>query len=344
MSLRPGLTLAPRKTEALLLAAAAGAAALGFLLASLGEAVRLGQPLLAAAVPALLPPIIFIVLFGGLHFALRARRGEMEQLLLPMVAMLVAIGLVMVWRLRGGSGVYQQLLRGAVPGVAVMAALALRPRWVERLRQWTLPVSLVGLGLSLATAFFGTVDETGARLALKLGPLPAIQTSEILKLALILFLADFMAREGDKASGRAQPLLGWLRMPAPRYFLPGLLFVAMATLALVQMADFGAVLILGGIFVGMLYAGFETRLFATVALIGLGLAGVAGAVVALAWKIPAVIQLRFIAFLNPWSTEPLVINGQPLGLTISQGAGYQIQQALYAIIAGGLGGTGLGFG
>jgi cell division protein FtsW (lipid II flippase) len=111
------------------------------------------------------------------------------------------------------------------------------------------------------------------------------------------------------------------------------------------MSDFGAVLILAGIFVGMLYAGFETRLFATVALIGLGLALAAALVLALVgWKVPAVIQLRFIAFLNPWSTAPLVINGQPMGITISQGAGYQIQQALYAIIAGGLGGTGLGFG
>jgi cell division protein FtsW (lipid II flippase) len=329
----------------LLLAVAIGAAGLGFLLASLGNAVRQAQPLLAATLPALLPPLIFAVLFGGLHVVLRARRGEMEQLLLPIVALLFALGLVMVWRLRGGSGVYQQLLRGAVPGVAVMAALIWQPMWVERLRRWTLPVSLLGLGLSLATAIFGLVDETGARLALKIGPLPAIQTSEILKLALILFLADYMAREGEKATGRAQPLLGWLRLPAVRYFIPGVLFVAMAVLALVQMSDFGAVLILAGIFVGMLYAGFETRLFVTVGLIGLALALAAAAILAAAgWQVPTVIQLRFIALLNPWSTAPLVINGQPLGITISQGAGYQIQQALYAIIAGGLGGTGLGFG
>jgi cell division protein FtsW (lipid II flippase) len=345
MSSLPLSVRAPRKTEALLVAVAVAAAALGFLLAALGQAVRLGQPLLPAAIPAMLPPLIFAALFGGLHLVLRARRADMEQLLLPLVALLVAIGLVMIWRLRGGSGVYQQLLRGALPGVAVMAAFILRPQWVERLRQWTLPISLLGLGLSLATAFFGVVDETGARLALKIGPLPAIQTSEILKLALILFLADYVAREADKATGRARPLLGWLRLPPVRYFIPGVLFVAMATLALVQMSDFGAVLILAGIFVGMLYAGFDTRLFATIALIGLGLALAATLVLAMVgWKVPAVIQLRFIAFLNPWSTAPLVINGQPQGITISQGAGYQIQQALYAIIAGGLGGTGLGFG
>jgi hypothetical protein len=38
------------------------------------------------------------------------------------------------------------------------------------------------------------------------------------------------------------------------------------------MSDYGAVLILGSIFIAMLYAGFETR-FLTVATIGLVLAG-----------------------------------------------------------------------
>ena len=94
----------------------------------------------------------------------------------------------------------------------------------------------------------------------------------------------------------------------------------------------------------MLYAGFETRVFATMAAIGLGLALGGRRVLAFTWHIPTVIQLRFIAFVNPWSTAELVVNGQHLGITVSQGPGYQIQQALYAIIAGGLGGTGLGFG
>lgn len=336
--------LSPRRTEARLLLAVCGVGVLGFLLTALGLAVRQAQPLAAAILPALLPPLLLAGLFGGLHFVLRRCRLEAEQLLLPIVALLSTLGLIMIWRLRGESGVYQQLLRGFVPGVILMAALVLRPRWVERLRRWALPLSLVGLALSLATAFFGVVDETGARLALKLGPLPAFQTSELLKVALIVFLAGYVAREGERAEGRARPLLGWLRLPGVQYFVPGLVFVGMGTLALVQMSDFGAVLILGIIFAGMLYAGFDTRLFATVAAIGAGLALVVGLVLALTWQVPTVIQLRFQAFLNPWSTAEMVVDGQALGITISEGPGYQIQQALYAIIAGGLSGTGLGFG
>jgi cell division protein FtsW (lipid II flippase) len=40
----------------------------------------------------------------------------------------------------------------------------------------------------------------------------------------------------------------------------------------------------------------------------------------------------------------VVINDQPTGVTVSEGPGYQTQQAVYAIIAGGISGTGLGFG
>src|SRR5690606_29334098 len=122
--------------------------------------------------------------------------------------------------------------------------------------------------LLLATAFVGAPDEAGARLALRLGPLPPIQTSEVVKLALIIFLAWYIERVGEEAEGRARPVAGWLRLPDLRYFVPGLLFVAIAALALVRMSDFGAILIIGALFVGMLYAGFQPRIFLTIAAIG----------------------------------------------------------------------------
>src|ERR1700687_911763 len=154
------LPLTARRTEALLMLAIFAAAGLGFQLTSLDAAVRYGQPLWAAAIPALIPPVLLALLFGGLHLLLRGRRVQMEQLLLPVMALLSSIGLVMVlwlrrgrgvclqllpvrallstmgrvmvWRLRGDSGVYQQLLRGLVPGAAVIGVFILRPQWVER--------------------------------------------------------------------------------------------------------------------------------------------------------------------------------------------------------------------
>jgi cell division protein FtsW (lipid II flippase) len=228
--------------------------------------------------------------------------------------------------------------------VILISIFVARPQSIETLRRWSGPIGLFGLTLPIATALFGVVDETGARLALKLGPLPSIQTSELIKFSLIIFLAGYIERQGRAAEGRALPVLGWLRIPALQYFVPGVLFVAVAALALVQMSDYGAVLILGCIFIAMLYAGFETRVFLTVATIGVVLAVLAGLIISITWQVPTVIQYRFLAFLDPWSTETITVNGQPTGITISEGPGYQIQQAIYAVISGGITGRGIGFG
>jgi cell division protein FtsW (lipid II flippase) len=257
---------------------------------------------------------------------------------------LFTIGLIMIWRLRGEDGVWQQITRGFLPGVTLVSLFILRPKTLEQVRRLAVPISLAGLVLAIATAFFGAVDETGARLALKLGPLPAIQTSEFIKVALIIFLAWYIEQEGQEVEGRARPFLGWFRLPALYYFLPGVMFVGVATLALVRMSDYGALPILGLLFVTMLYVGFEPRVFATVAAIGAGLAVLVAATLLLSWEIPDTIRLRILAYRDPWSTEMVLINGIPMGYTISEGPGYQIQQAIYAIIAGGITGTGLGFG
>jgi cell division protein FtsW (lipid II flippase) len=333
-----------RHSEALLLVFTGLIALLGYLMVAATSQIRQGfDPLLSLPV-ALLPPIIVAAGMIILHLSMRMRRVEIEQIIIPIVGVLLAIGLAMIFRLRGAEGVWQQIIRGYLPGLFLAGAFILRPQLVELVRRWTLPISIFGLMLPIATAIFGVVDETGARLALKLGPLPPIQTSEMIKLALVIFLAWFIDREGEQVEGRARVVFGWLRLPAIRYFIPGILFVSMATLALVQMSDFGAVLILGFLFIIMLYAGFETRLFATIAGIGLMLALLVGLVLFFTWEIPTVIQHRFIAFVDPWSTAEIIIDGRPTGITIAEGPGYQIQQAIYAVVAGGLTGTGLGFG
>jgi cell division protein FtsW (lipid II flippase) len=79
-------------------------------------------------------------------------------------------------------------------------------------------------------------------------------------------------------------------------------------------------------------------------LLGLALAVLAGAVLSVAWEVPTVIRYRFIAFVDPWSEAPLLLDGEPTGITVADGPGYQIQQSIYATIAGGLTGTGLGLG
>jgi cell division protein FtsW (lipid II flippase) len=284
---------------------------------------------------------------GGLLFvhALLIRvAGKQEQFIWPITGLLVSIGLILIWRLRGPDAIWQQLIRGWIPGLVLIIILIARPTIIEQVRRrWAFYIGGFGLLLILLTAFLGAPDESGARLSLKIGPLPAIQTTEFVKLSLIIFLAWYIERVGEAAEGRAR-VFGWLRLPALKYFIPGLLFVFLATLALVKMSDYGAVPILAGLFVVMFYTGFQSRTFLTTALIGLGLSLIAGVFLALFWEPPATIQERVLAFRDPWSTEEVVINGQSTGITISEGPGYQTQQSIYAIIAGGISGTGLGYG
>ncbi len=335
---------ADRFSEFLLLTLVFIIACLGFLLLALGTQLRQGAALWAGLPGALLPPLVIGASSAGLHGLMRRRGMAIDQILLPVTMLLFTAGLLMIYRLQGPGGAWQQILRGFLPGVVMIALLILKPRWIERLRRWAIPFSLLGLFLLLATSFLGVVDETGARLAIQLGALPPIQPSEVIKLSLVVFLAWYIDRLGRRAEGQAQAFLGWLRLPPFYYFIPGALFVLVATLALVKMSDFGAVLILGMIFIAMLYSGFETRIFLSIGAIGLALVLAAGLILSFTWQVPSVIRYRFLAFQNPWSQEVILLNGKPTGVTVSDGPGYQIQQALNAISAGGLSGTGLGFG
>lgn len=333
-----------RPIEAIALTMIITIAILGFASVAVASQVKAGQNPISTLAGALLPSILIAVSLGVFHLFLRFRGMQGEQIIWPSVSLLFVVGAIMIWRLGGSGSIYQQLTRGWLPGMIIAGFFVAKPLWIEKLRRWAPIIGLIGLLLPIATSLFGIVDETGARLALKLGPLPAVQTSELIKLSMIIFLAWYIEEQGRAVEGRALPFLGWLRIPALQYFIPGILFVATATLALVKMSDYGAVLILGFIFISMLFAGFQTRIFMAIAAIGLLLSALAGLILSLTWKIPAVIQYRFLTFLNPWSTDMIMINGQPTGVTISAGPGYQIQQSIYAVISGGIIGRGLGFG
>jgi cell division protein FtsW (lipid II flippase) len=333
-----------RSTEGIALTGIAAIAMLGFLSAAAARQIRQDLDPLPALTGAILPPLIVAAALVAFHLFLKNKKIQTEQIIWPAVNLLFVIGLIMIWRLRGMDGVSQQLFRGYIPGVMIATLFIARPQLIETIRRWAVPIGLLGLLLPFATAVFGVVDETGARLSLKIGPLPSIQTTELIKLSLIIFLAWYVERQGQAAEGRAWPLFGMLRVPSLPYFIPGVLFVAVATLALVLMSDYGAVLILAFIFVGILYAGFETRIFISVSAIGGLLALIVGLILSLVWTVPTVIQYRFLAFMNPWSREMIIVNGASTGIRISEGPGYQIQQAIYAVIAGGITGTGIGQG
>ena len=94
---------------------------------------------------ALLPPLVVGAAFASLHILMRKRGMQVDQLILPISMLLFSIGLLLIWRLQGASGAWQQLLRGFLPGMAVIAVLIVKPHWVEKIRRWAIPICLTGL-------------------------------------------------------------------------------------------------------------------------------------------------------------------------------------------------------
>lgn len=138
----------------------------------------------------------------------------------------------------------------------------------------------------------------------------SLQPSEIIKLAMILFLSHSMARKGPKMALFWQGLCPYLGL------------MAGVSLLILMQPDLGTAAAIAGTTIVMLFIGGGRLGY----LFAVSLAGVP----ALYWAIfsEEYRRRRFMAFLNPW--EDL------------QDTGYQIVQSLYALGSGGLFGLGIG--
>jgi len=225
---------------------------------------------------------------------------------------LLGIGLVMVASTAPASNPAQArylVLKHTLWLAASLVALLLTYSVdYHRLRPFTVPLLLASLASLVAVLFVGATVN-GAKRWFRVGEL-SLQPSEFCKLALCLYMADFLAREQERIKtffkGFVQPML-----------IMGVAFVL-----ILREPDFGTALLIAMVTFGMLYV-------AGIRMIHVVPAAIASAplLVYIAMRMPHVWQ-RIVTFLNPWA-EP-------------QGAGYQIVQSLIALGSGGLTGLGLG--
>jgi cell division protein FtsW (lipid II flippase) len=254
----------------------------------------------------------FLGLYLVAHLVARITVPYADPYLLPMVALLTAVGLTLIYRLNPDDAFRQGLW--IVVGVAAFSGtlLALRADY-RRLESFKY---LFGIGaivlLALPAAPVIGKEVNGARLWVDLGPIQ-FQPGEFAKLALIVFLAGYL-REKREVLAQARP----------KELGPLLVIWGAAMLVLVQTGDLGSALLYFGIFLGMLYVATARAAF-----VAAGLALFVGGAVALYQVVPRVEQ-RVTAWLDPWSDPDQ--------------SGYQIIQSLYSIANGGFWGTGLGRG
>lgn len=299
---------------------------LGTLILGAGSVVRWLDLAIAGA---------FAGLFLALSLALALRGWGEDQLLLPLTALLAAIGLVMTRRLepdliaRYGavySGIALKQVVWVLGGTVVLAGVSFVPwrlRWLKHYRYSWL---LLGLLLVVLTALFG-VERNGARLWLDLGAFQ-FQPVELLKILLVVYLATYLDERRNLIG--THYYLGGLRLPPLPYLLPLLIMWGLTIGLIIVQKDLGAALLFLAIFLAMLYlvSGRSSYVVSGLVAFALGAAGI----YALAAHTPLFshVQARVDAWRDPWA-DP-------------RGYGYQMVQALYALASGGWAGTGLGLG
>jgi cell division protein FtsW len=180
------------------------------------------------------------------------------------------------------------------------------------LRRLVIPLAVLSCGLLLAAWIPGLgVVRGGARRWVRLGPILA-EPSELVKLGLVFFLADFLARH----QGQIQDLREGL--------LPIFLIAAPIALVLLKQPDFGSTVIVTVLTFAMLFvAGARPRHLAAAGAVALG--GLMLQSIAKPYR-----MRRLAAFLDPWRA--------------ARGAGFQLIQSFIALGEGGEWGQGLGAG
>lgn len=240
--------------------------------------------------------------------------------LLLVTFLLLGFGLIMVGsagvaygKLRFDDGDFF-LKRQAVSAMVGIVALYVFQRipyvfW----RKMAMPIFFGGIVLLVLVLIPGVgTTASGAARWIALGPVP-FQPSEFMKLGLIIYFAAFFSGGGGKRT--ADFLEGTL---------PFLLLMGLIAVLLISQPDVGTLGIMFMIAFSIFFAS-GARLSHLGALIGAGVAGVIGLVLAAPYR-----MRRMLVFLDP-EHDP-------------SGAGYQMKQALIALGSGGVFGVGLGRG
>jgi cell division protein FtsW (lipid II flippase) len=260
------------------------------------------------------------------HVVARYTVPYADPTLLPLVGLLTALGLTVIYRLDPEDARRQAVW--VALGIGILAAtlfwLRFDYRVLERYK-YIFGISAVVLLLLPSVPGLGH-RVNGVKLWIKVGPMQ-FQPGELAKIFMIIFLAGYLRDKREAlAKGRLKDLG------------PLLLIWGAAMLVLVQTSDLGSALLNFGIFLAMVYAATGRFIYVAAGL-GLFLAGSAALYNALDR-----VQQRVTVWLHPWTDERVYcsINGK---LDFRQNCdSYQLVKSLYSIANGGYGGTGLGKG
>ncbi|MBS0501674.1 MAG: putative lipid II flippase FtsW [Burkholderiaceae bacterium] len=266
------------------------------------------------------------VRIGGSEFARTtstpSRVLGFDQALIWVCVALLAFGIVMVYsasialpdnprfaRYSPYHFVGRHTMWIALSLVAALVAFQVRMDWWEKMAR---PLFLVSLALLIAVLIphVGSVVN-GARRWIGFGPIN-FQPSELAKIAILLYAADYMVRKME------------VKERFFRAVLPMAVAIGVVGSLLLAQPDMGAFMVIAVIAMGILFlGGVNARMFFVIATI------LVAAFAAMIWTSPWR-RARIFAYLDPFSEDHAL------------GKGYQLSHALIAIGRGEVFGVGLG--
>jgi len=259
----------------------------------------------------------FLAVCVATHIYLRIRLPNADPYLFPLVALLTAFGLVMVYRI--DESLARDQANWFVMGLVLFALTIQFLRDYEVLERYRYTIAVAGLLLLMAPRLPGIGQQVnGAYLGVKIGPL-AFQPAEFSKIAIVVFLASYLREHREVLIVGARRVLG-VTLPPLKHFGPMLVVWGASMFMLVFIRDLGSSLMFFAAFLALLYV--ATGRFSFV-VIGMAMFLVG------AWFFAATVPHvhdRVEIWLHPYN-DPT-------------GKGYQILQSIFAQADGGLFGKG----
>jgi cell division protein FtsW (lipid II flippase) len=262
---------------------------------------------------------IFLALCLFVHLFIRRTLPDADPYLFPLVALLAAFGLVIIYRI--DQDLARQQAGWFVAGIAMFMTTVLLLRDVRVLERYRYLIAAVGIALLALPRLPGIgAQVNGAYLGVDLGPI-AFQPTELAKICIVIFLASYLIERGEVLVLGARRVMG-MTLPPLKHLGPLLVVWGAAMLMLIVIRDLGSSLMFFGAFLALLYLATGRFFFvlAGLALFFFGAWFFAGTV--------AHVGDRVDIWLDPWKD--------------SGGSGYQIAQSLFAQADGGLFGRGFG--
>ncbi len=264
--------------------------------------------------------VIFLLLCLVGHVFIRWRLPDADPYIYPVTAGLAGIGIVTVYRI--DPELAREQAQWFVVALLVFAAVVTFVRDISILERYRYTIAIGGFILLLLPRLTGGIVN-GAYLQVNLGPL-SFQPTELAKLAVVIFVAAYLAETREVLITRERRFLG-ISFPPLGYFGPMVAIWAVAMIMLVFIRDLGSAV--------MFFGGFLALLYVATGRLSYVVLGLAMFIFGFEFFSSTVghVQARVDTWHHP--LDPGLYNS---------GASYQIAQGMFTMSDGGVLGSGFG--